>query len=564
MRVSMIVLLVAIVGAIGCSNDGVKSRGGDSDADTDTDTDSDTDTDGDSDTDTDGDTDVPPNIPPGSNNGPRQDQLFCEYTTISEDADTFTGEIVVGNANTEYVWNGYYFTIWSIDFTTTSTITEAKTTDFIYIDYDQDGDQLSFDMDWQSLFPLDTLITFQVIGNKSGDYPYPSRCTPRYIRGDVIYPVYQDLPYSYWKNKAGLSAEDLIHDESAYYQEDVDPVDESVFIYQPPHDTQILLGLPEVVPYTVNGYDDLRIFMPSRMMAMGVGFNYEWFKFNPNYFCALGTKENFACGGVPTATSPTTGYTVDIGGEEYNWYINLGSPDGPFQQETGNFIDMARFFPDYFPDGASHDNYTSVSDVAEDPAWASSVMTSAISSVVTRETLWASHNGDYGTLVADASDPWAELAMITFTYNQGIYGFCSTGVMDDLTAALASTDLAADYNLDGVNDHVRTIREITDAMNQETDNLYDAQIEWTEVEEFLGVVRMFYGRGFPTDPEWDLMVQDMHAAFDLLAEHWGDDTISYRYDFLTLLRVLKHHLKKPTVPRPTTIWWRDRVMGLPC
>jgi len=531
------------------------------------DTESDSDAEGDTDSsqvDTDQDSGEPPDIPPSTNNGPRLDRLTCEYTTISETETEFIGEITVGNANTEYVWNGYYFTIWSIDFTTTSQVTYAKTYDWIDVMFQQEGETVSFDMGWQSLFPLDTLVTFEVRGTKQGEYPYPSRCEPRYIRGDVIYPVYQDLPYTWWKGKEDLTAADLIHDQDEYYQESPGPIEESVFIYDPPHDTQILVGQPHVVPYEVNSYDNLRIRVPSRMMAMGVGFNYEWFKFNPAYFCALGTKENFACGFIPAADSVPADHQLEIDGEMYNWYILFGSPDGPFQQETGNFIDMARFFPDYYPAGALHDDYTHVSDATEDPRWASSVITSAISSVVTRETLWASHNGDYGRLIEQASDPWAELAMITYTYNQGIYGFCATGVMDDLDAAIAAPDLAAAYGLDGVNNHVATIREITSAMNQEVADRYDAQLTWSEVEQFLEVIRMFYGRGFPTDENWNLMVEDVSRAFAVLAEHWGGGYVSYRYDFLTLLRVVKQHLKKPTVPRPTTDFWRDRVVNLPC
>ena len=60
------------------------------------------------------------------------------------------------------------------------------------------------------------------------------------------------------------------------------------------------------------------------------------------------------------------------------------------------------------------------------------------------------------------------------------------------------------------------------------------------------------------------MLADVRVAFDVLASHWGGDTIRYRYDFLTLLRVVKAHLKTPTIPGPTTEYWRFITESIPC
>jgi hypothetical protein len=299
------------------------------------------------------------------------------------------------------------------------------------------------------------------------------------------------------------------------------------------------------------------------MMAMGMALNYEWFKFNPNYFCALGTKENYACGfaAMDDPQAGSGGTTVNIQGVDYHWYIVLPSTDGPFQQEEPNFIGVARIFPDYFSSENDYEKYVYVSDAPNDPQWASAVINSALSNVATRETLWAFQRGEYGRIVFDAKDPMAELGVITFTYNRGIGAFCGTGVMGNLDAFVASDDTISDFGLIGFAEHVPSIKAITMAMNAETENVYDEKILWSDVTDFMTMMRRFYGRGYPSDGEWNAMLDDLKIAFDALAVHWGGDYISYRYDFLTLLRVFKHHLKTPTIPRPTTYYWRFLIDG---
>jgi len=374
------------------------------------------------------------------------------------------------------------------------------------------------------------------------------------------------LPYTWWKNKENLDKDDLIQDVNEYYQEQVDPVTEGIFIYNPPHPTQIQLGEPLVVDgAVVNGADDLRIRIPNKILAMGMAFNYQWFRYNPNYFCALGTKENFACGLVPRKDSSVADHIIELDGKEYLWPIVFSSPDGPFQQETGNFSDMAAFLPDYFPDGAKHDSYTAVSS-PDDVRWATAVISSAISNVVNRETYWASpaNKGAYERIVFEAKDPWAEMAILTFGYNRGVYSLCGTGVFENIEKTLASNDVMTDNNLIGVAKHVPTVKAIIEAMNKATDRLYNPELSWADIELFFSTIRVFYGRGVPSDAEWTLMMEDIHKAFDVLADHWGGDFVSYRYDFLTLLRVALRHLPKPTNPRPTGKKWRDRVNQFYC
>jgi hypothetical protein len=183
--------------------------------------------------------------------------------------------------------------------------------------------------------------------------------------------------------------------------------------------------------------------------------------------------------------------------------------------------------------------------------------------VYTRENLWAIPSADYSRVVFEAVDPMAELALVTYTYNRGIWGFCGTGTMAKMDQVVTSTDVVNDFGLQAMFNHVLQIRAIVVAMNAETANVYDAQLTWDEIELFMNqAVRKYYGRGYPTKDEWFTMMQDLKVVFDALAVHWGGDTISYRYDFLTFLRVMKHYLKTPTIPRPTTTNWRFRVEAI--
>jgi len=255
---------------------------------------------------------------------------------------------------------------------------------------------------------------------------------------------------------------------------------------------------------------------------------------------------------------------VSIDGEDYSWYYTL-SPDGPFQQETGNFIDMASFFPDYFPPGASHDDYTNITNPtnADDPKWATSVVSSALSSVVTRETLWAALGDDYYDLVFNAVDPWAELSAVTFVYNRGIYSLCPTGFFDDMDVTLTVPNTADHFGLAGVGDHVPQINGMVWNMNQAVDRLYDTELTFDEIEAFFSAIRFIYARAL-TDDEWTAMLADVHRAFDVLAAHWGGGHVSFRYDFLTLLRVAQEHFPPPTNVRPTSQEWKDRATGPVC
>lgn len=382
----------------------------------------------------------------------------------------------------------------------------------------------------------------------------PANFKINYVRGkDIIYPDFGSLPASWEKGKNNLTINDLINDTASYYNSTAEVIEDDFIMYKPNNSTQIQLGQVYSMDYPVNTVNGVRIWIPCKLMAMGVGFAYEIFKINPNYMTALGTKENFAAG-VVDASAGYQNNPVQIDGQTYYWPI-VEHKDGPYQQEIGNFNDAIKHFADFFPENAKHEDYTSIKVDFNDSHWISSAISSAISITVTRETLNAI-NVDYNNFMQQAKDPWAEFSIVTFAYNRGINAFYAKKLFtDNRTKALAADNIVDEFGMGGFASHVPTVRAITNAMNNNLDDIYDARIEWADMEILFSELRKFYSARVISDSDWNLMQNDVKNAFDVLANKWGKNSISFRYDYLTLLRVIKEYLPKPYIPRPTGQDW---------
>lgn len=485
------------------------------------------------------------------------DELTFDYNTEAEDATSYVGKLVISNPNTSYTWNGSFFAVFYIQFQTSSQVTNL-TSDNGAVEYRQNGSYVTVELGWQSLIDLGGSVNLTIEATKQGQQVYPEKFTVQYVRGkDIRYPDYGSLPATWYKGKLDLTSADLINDPGNYYDTTSQAVTGMFIMYEPHNTTQIQMGQVDSVPYPVNTVNGVRIWIPTRLMVMGIGVVYELFKINPNYMCALGTKENYAAGVV----GPDVGNTnnpVEIDGETWYWPI-VAHPDGPYQQETGNFNDAKSFYPDFYPTDAAHDDYTKITVDFNDHNWISSAISSGISITVTREFLNAINVG-YNEFMDSAVDSWAEFSIVTYAYNRGINDFLSKKVFtDNREAALISSDIAEDFGMGGFANHVPTVRAITDAMNKALYDVYDVQITWQDMDIFFPKLRMFYARGFPNDTEWNAMKQDVQRAFNVLASHWGGSYISFRYDFLTMIRVIKEYLPKPHNPRPTGQDWYYQV-----
>lgn len=471
-----------------------------------------------------------------------------------DDGPTYSGRIILENPNAAYKWNESYFTIWDIQFETTSTITDIKSTNGA-VNMTKTGNVVKVDLGWQSLIGYGNKIELIYSATKAGLIEFPINFKVNYVRGDkdTMYPDYAALPTTFLKGSASYAQSDLISNSANYYQAGATQSTGKFIVYNPDHDTQVNIGQTTITDYDVNTVSNVRIWIPSKFMAMGIATVYEYFKINPNYMAALGTKENFSAGVVP----PEAGVSmnpVTIDGQQYYWPIVMGHVDGPFQQEVGNFNDAKIYFVDYLGEQAKHTDFTQIMS-QDDPKWVSASISSGISISVTRETLAAVKNVDYNEFINTATDPWAEFAIVTYAYNRGVSMFFSKKLFtDNRVEALSTPDIPSAFDMGGFGGHVPTVRAITKAMNNDVSDIYDEQITWQDMENYFGQLKKFYAKGTPSDAEWNSMIADVQTAYNTLSAHWGGTHISFRYDFLTLLRVAKMHLPEIN-PRPTGNQW---------
>ncbi|SCY79842.1 hypothetical protein [Alkaliphilus peptidifermentans] len=479
------------------------------------------------------------------------------YAIASETETDFEWIFVVSNPNKEYLWDGTCFDVWSISFETTSDITEVDGAH----SFVKNGDTITIYLKGhERVLTQDKAITMTVRGNKRGNITEPQNVQAQLMRGDMPYPEYKGLPSSWYKGKINLTISDLIENPLEYYNGNT-PIGTNHFIvYDPVNETQLIIAEPTAVDYPVNGVEGIKMWIPSRYVAMGLGFAQEIFKINPHYMTALGTKENFTFGLVPESS----GYSenpVIIDGELWYWPIQKAHADGPFQQEAGNFNEVKQQYPDYLSKDAVHGNYVPITTGSDDDSsYVVSAISSAISLTMTREFLYSIPKLKTKEFFTQARDPWAEFTFVNYAYNRGVYGFLQLNIFTDhRDRALQAEDLGTEFGLSGFASHLENIRAMINASNNETENIYDAQLTWDNIEEFLNKLRLFYRNGAPTDEEWTLMTEDVERAFNLLSQHWDGNTVSLRYDFLTLLRVAKAHLPTPYTPNPTGQTWADQI-----
>src|SRR6185295_11455911 len=90
--------------------------------------------------------------------------------------------------------------------------------------------------------------------------------------------------------------------------------------------------------------------------------------------------------------------------------------------------------------------------------------------------------------------------------------------------------------------------------------IYDSNITLTDLQHFFfgdtGTPPTVAGGGLLmhfnlTTAQKNSLWTDVQCAFNALAPHWGGGHISYRYDFLTILRVAKQYLDL-AMPIPTS------------
>ncbi len=470
--------------------------------------------------------------------------LVVEGTNYNDTDSIFTTDFVVKNLNSTYKWDSGIYNAWGFSFETSSKVKNVQGAK----SFSQSGNAVTVLLnDWETNIPLGESRKVTITFDKKGESVYPDKLKVQFMRGDDIYPDRPSLPSSFTKGKADLAQEDLIKNPTDYYRSQAEAISDGLMLYNSPSDTQINIGLADDVYTNLTG--GIKMWVPSRYMAMALGYIQEIYGINPNYMAALGTKENFSFGVYPR-TEGAFRSPVGINGETWYWGMTSGSKDGPFQQETPNFNEVKDFFPDSFPEKAQHDNYTFVSESINDPKFIKAAISSAASLTMTREFMYAVPSYQFKDFVQNAKDHSAEDVLLTYAYNRGLYSVDGKVFRANREANLNSSNLVETLGYNGFADHVPQVLEILEKMNKETSDIYDIKLTKDDVNVFLKELRSFYPHGVPSEEEWTAMSKDVNRAFDTLSKHWKDDTISFRYDFLTIVRVIKTHLPSSIPPSP--------------
>ncbi len=478
--------------------------------------------------------------------------LYMAYKVLGNTSSTLTVELVLANKNTHYVWNGYYFDVKNVTFETSGRITSIGYSDGGSPEYTVNGSRVILDLTWRGMFPLNTSVSILMTIEKAGENPLPHNFVINYVRGPVLYPTTGKLPGS-WK-PGNFTINDLIESPAEYYSSNVKPHSNGFIMYNPPSRTQIIIGLANIT-YPLNLAKSSKMWVPNKYFAMSLALAYEWFKVNPNFLMALAAKENW--GTALTQDPSFTGINVTYRGEKWNWPIVINHPDGVFQVEKGNFNQIKKYYPDIFPENADHEDYMQVSLDSKDTAWITSPITATLSLTMERELLYAALGEKYNEFLRNAKDPWAETEIIDFGYNRGMGSLAALKIFsDNWEKAINAPVLWEAFGMSGFGGHVPTVINVTATMDAETRDIYDANLTWQDIEYFFGVIRQkFFRQGAISDSEWKEMMNDVHRAYDLLSQHWGGNHVSYRYDFLTILRVAMSHWPHPLIPRPTGNDW---------
>lgn len=355
------------------------------------------------------------------------------YTVLNEDDTNFEWAVFVSNPNKNYIWQGSSFSLWGMSFETDNEITSVSNAD----SFKQNGKNVIINVKQdERLLPYNTTRIFVVKGKKHSSKA-PTNFKSNLIRGDISYPTFASLPSSFTKNKPDLNEKDLIANKVDYYNPKAKVNTGNKLMYNnPASDTQLIIPMPKKMLVPINGVNGLRIWMPSKYLAMGIGTGTEYFGLNPNFMVGLSIKENFTCGLAPLES----GYTeniVTVDGQKWSWPIQKKHPDGPFQQEKGNFNEIKKQYPDYLPDSAEHENYVTLkTGEPDDPSYVHAAMSSYMSLTMTREFLYAIPNNDFSGVLKDAKDPWAEFVLVDNAYNRGVYGLLQKNYLQNIEISL--------------------------------------------------------------------------------------------------------------------------------
>ncbi len=309
-------------------------------------------------------------------------------------------------------------------------------------------------------------------------------------------------------------------------------------------------------------------------MAMGQ----EYMNVDMQWMMGFGAKETFS--GTPWAGDP--------------FHVNTDGAFGPFEVELFTGVDRAISYPVFYPEyqtqleNALDINTSGIAPIdfmgdyiGTDPTLLDEgpVVSAYMLSITNFYTIynWYSYAKDlcWHKVIDAPADPYYGLGAMAITYNLGVFSsdpIALTMNKDNYDATM-NNPAARDLLPEGNSFYRRHITEVIEAIVERADEaatdasipMWDYEIDWPSVEHFFlgrgGTINQ-QGKGgllkhFETNNvavKQDIM-NTVEAAFDILkgkAPSTSANTISFRYDWLALLRTVKQHFSNQAIfERPT-------------
>jgi len=309
-------------------------------------------------------------------------------------------------------------------------------------------------------------------------------------------------------------------------------------------------------------------------MAMGQ----EYMNVDMQWMMGFGAKETFS--GTPWAGAP--------------FNVNTDGAFGPFEVELFTGVDRAISYPVFYPEYQTQlENALDIATsgiapidfmgdyIGTDPTLLDEgpVVSAYILSITNFYTIynWYSYAKDlcWHKVIEAPADPYYGLGAMAITYNLGVFSADPVAVTmnKDNYETTMNNPAARDLLPEGNSFYRRHITEVIEAIVGRAEAaavdtsiaMWDYEIDWPTIEQFFlgrggtinqqgkgGLLKHFETNNVAAKQE---IMNTLEAAFDILkgkAPSTSANTISFRYDWLSLLRTVKQHFSNEDLfTRPT-------------
>ncbi|GAB1220097.1 hypothetical protein ENUP19_0047G0156 [Entamoeba nuttalli] len=328
--------------------------------------------------------------------------------------------------------------------------------------------------------------------------------------------------------------------------------------------TQIWIGRPSQ-SVTISYTPGVAIRLPDKYYGMFLGYAMDAYGLNPGMLIGLGAKESFSFARYQ-ATDDGSYFIVANENEHYDCYSSSqrglcrdGNLDGPFQVETGGMSTDVAILPNRFWIGEST---TPKSERKIKYMFDNEVLTYSgfrayhdyftlnygRAFVLTSLDFHFRHNLVMNMKKVGLRDALSkrtkreqrdslEFATAMYTYNRGVF---DTQLIQMLNGCNADMDPCTDCKLDGYGGHTTDIRIVCKAVDSVPNKeVYDYNLNKEDVEYFISTIQSTYPFN---NVDWKTLRSDVDTAYDYLKSKRNSNAISFRYDWRTLLAVIRMHL----------------------